>query len=1004
MKTIRSEILIKGVISIFLPLFVFAVTHVFYISKTLVETAQTSQLQTTAQLRDNLDLVLNEIERSSIHLSNNSLIRSIFSNPGITTDEITRLRLQSQLDTIFFNFFGSRPEIEYINLSGKGFQFILHTDHLQNYRMGTYNAYVDSSDNMGDILKKPIDSLNEEYLWVDRIDNLQGAFHEKYIYLIKRIYDSTNVRDRTEIGRLIVGVNKDRLSDTLRTVNSDIHADASCILVSDSSLIAIHNQPLIDTLKQSGLFKDIQKTCETASSNKITYHRNSYMVSSYSSMRSGWQIIKISSYSSILKGVRSLFLLTVLSLILCSALAIFVAVHLADQLILPLQQLVQNTNQFTKTQQIHPIQKSIDPPTKKRRPFFLFSGSFRHMMFKYFFLISFVPLIIFIIVSYTIFLTSFNQENRNSKVEEISQLINSLNLSYYAMEKTSERIWTNFDFQEALLDIGQFAVNDNNLAYTEQYKTIYNIISYELFQNRYLQYIYVYNKAGDLITGITFSSDNMNMIPTISHFPELENDYGRFKTLSLDQDTSGITVMPMGNKVFCILQRSQKIGGHIGYLVFGLDIRYFDQVFQRINSKGLKGISLLKSWDRPIYQASVLSKNAWDTIQNQLMNSSFLSHQESAGGGPSSFRSLHSEDIANYEHLLIIQEKNNFSLIGQTGYDALLIAQYRLDVLDAITISMLLNSILILIFTLTGILFFIYRLSFSIAKPIQTLENAMENAHHNLSEVDTTTYITASTEIRAMADSFNNMTRRIRILIDDTLAAQAKEKEAELQQKEAELISLQSQINPHFLYNTLDTVNWIALTKLGRNNQISHIVTALSNLLRDSLANSNSRIPIEKQLKLVENYLSIQKIRYEERLHITWDIDDSIRSCASIPLLLQPIVENAINHGISKKEQGGHIQITGTLQGDVIHLTVHDDGVGISPEKLATLNMELVSKMERKTDKSIGLHNTNLRIKSVFGDAYGISVESIQGLGTKVILTFPAIPLQSESTKENPHE
>jgi len=1000
-KTIRSNILIKGVISILLPLCIFAITHIFYISRVLTETAQENQLLTTVQLRDNLDLILSEIERSTIHLSNSSLILNILSTPGITDDELNRLRLQSQLDTIFFNFFGSRPEIEYINLSGKGYQFILHTaDYIHNYRLGNYNAYLESSNGSDTISQSSLNLQEEkqEYIWVDKIESLSEDFHENYIYLIKRMYDTNDSGERLEVGQLIVGINKNRLADTLLTVHNDMDTDASCISLTDTSTIAIQNKPFIDTLSQESLFKNTVDPNTSESLSEISYKQKSYIVTSYPSTKTAWRVIKIISTKSILRGIRPLILLTVLALALCSFLAISLAVPLANRIVQPLQQLVQHTNKFTETQQLIPKLKGVSPSDKKHRPFFLLSGSFRQILFKYFTLISIIPLIVFSILSYTIYLSSFKQEIRNSKIEEFSQITNSLNLTYYAARQTSERIWTNFDFQQALLDINQNSENSNNPIPTQQEEIIKNIITYEFLQHKYLHYIYVYDSSGNPITGISFPPVSLDTIPDIQHFSDIELANGQFKTLPLDVMGSGTTFIPMGNMVFCILQKSQKIGGHIGYLVFALDVEYFNNTFQYLDKNVLNGISLLQSSGKPIYQTSSLPLSEWSTIRNKLLD---LYWKNFLKGNNADTEFEKGVEFNKIDNTMIVQENNDFSIIGQTGYDALLITRYELDIMDAITASMLLNSILIFALTLTGILFFIYRLSFSIAKPLQTLEHAMKTAHKNLGDEDVTIAPSSSNELHALANSFNTMTRRIRALIEDTLSAHSKEKEAELRQKEAEIVSLQSQINPHFLYNTLDTINWLALTQLGRENQISHIVTALSNLFRDNLADSKTKISIEKQLRLVENYLSIQKIRYEERLHITWDIDDAIRPCASIPLLLQPIVENAINHGISKKEQGGHIRISGTKQNRVIRLTVHDDGVGIEPAALAILNSELQTKIERNAMKSIGLHNTNLRIKSIFGDSFGILVESILGAGTTVILTLPEVSIQQNTAEES---
>jgi two-component system sensor histidine kinase YesM len=246
-------------------------------------------------------------------------------------------------------------------------------------------------------------------------------------------------------------------------------------------------------------------------------------------------------------------------------------------------------------------------------------------------------------------------------------------------------------------------------------------------------------------------------------------------------------------------------------------------------------------------------------------------------------------------------------------------------------------------------------------------------------------------EITEMGMSFNIMIGRVRELLD------AKVKEQE-DLKKAELRALQAQINPHFLYNTLDTIIWMAESK--KTNQVIEIVRALSNFFRISLSKGRDWITIGEEIERTRSYLTIQKMRYRDIVDYQIEMDEGVAGNTVLKLVLQPLVENALYHGIKNKRQGGTIMVRAKpLKEDQILLQVEDNGIGFTPEKLAQLQTELADDTgEIKLESGFGIGNVNKRIKLYYGREYGVSIKSECHAGTCVTIVIPA---RRDETVEN---
>ncbi len=287
-------------------------------------------------------------------------------------------------------------------------------------------------------------------------------------------------------------------------------------------------------------------------------------------------------------------------------------------------------------------------------------------------------------------------------------------------------------------------------------------------------------------------------------------------------------------------------------------------------------------------------------------------------------------------------------------------------------------TILVGFLILFGIVVFSIRVSNFIFKPIKYLTGEVKKVEEGNLDIKIET--TSQDEIGDLSDGFGNMIQKIQSLI-----LQKEEEQKKL--KTAELVALQSQINPHFLYNTIDTALWHA--KEIESNEIQEILLALARFYRISLSRGSNLITIADELDHVRSYLKIESIRFEGKFDVEFDVDDAILNHQIIKITLQPLVENAIKHGIRKRSGKGKIIISGRMEEDRIVIQVADNGAGMSEEQL--------NKIFQKVDVmyynngSYGVRNVNDRLTLQFGDSFGLKYRSIQGEGTWVDVVIPIL-------------
>ena len=273
-------------------------------------------------------------------------------------------------------------------------------------------------------------------------------------------------------------------------------------------------------------------------------------------------------------------------------------------------------------------------------------------------------------------------------------------------------------------------------------------------------------------------------------------------------------------------------------------------------------------------------------------------------------------------------------------------------------------------------LFFSRFVAKSITLPIQRLCDSMERVQEGDFSVSDIV-VDSENEIGSLTKSFNVMTQRIHEL----MAQNIREQEAK---RKSELKALQSQINPHFLYNTLDSIIWMAEGK--KNEEVVLMTASLARLLRQSISNEDELVSIGQEIEYARGYLTIQKMRYKDKLEFRIEVEPSILNIRLIKLVLQPVIENAIYHGLKYKESRGLLLVKGFMKNGNAVLQVIDDGVGMDQETLDHIYER--HKVDYHSN-GVGIYNVQKRLQLYYGNEYGIVYESKPGEGTTATITIP---------------
>ena len=397
------------------------------------------------------------------------------------------------------------------------------------------------------------------------------------------------------------------------------------------------------------------------------------------------------------------------------------------------------------------------------------------------------------------------------------------------------------------------------------------------------------------------------------------------------------------NKVFLVRQIPFiRENGKINVLYIEINRKNLFQWFENMTDTDY-GIYLVNENNRIIYNTQKFSKKN----QNQILSLKEVKKEKK-----------------NQKNYIVTKEE-----IEDSGWSVYLyrpstvIREKIEDILHKVIFTVLISSIICLIC--------IRSLTKKTVRGIEQLQKNMKEIEKGNFELHV--HSESKDEVGDLIRGFGAMVSKIRILIEEVYTGNIK-------QKEYEMRALQAQINPHFLYNSLSLINWMALEE--GQEEISKITLAMSSFYRTALNKGNNIILLENEIENIKSYLEIQLMMHDYEFDVEIKVDDTVKKCEVLNLILQPMLENAIEHGIDLKTDGrGKIRVEAIDRGDVLLLEVEDNGIGMEEE--------VQDVILTKQSKGYGLRNVNERIRLYYGEEYHITIESKLGVGTKIITTLP---------------
>lgn len=392
-------------------------------------------------------------------------------------------------------------------------------------------------------------------------------------------------------------------------------------------------------------------------------------------------------------------------------------------------------------------------------------------------------------------------------------------------------------------------------------------------------------------------------------------------------------------------------------LLINLNYMYFEEIFSNVNL-GNGGY---------VYLTNDRGDIIWHPKQNEIYSGRFKEDNKYAAT---------LKDGITVENLRGKNITLNVRTIGYTGWKLVGVTPSAALGVDGIKFRFFVLFVAdLFLFLLAMINAFI---SDKISNPIKRLDGSVREIESG--NLDVEILPSGSYEVEHLGKSIKNMLGRIKVLMSDLVAEHNAKRKSEFD-------TLQSQINPHFLYNTLDIIVWMIENE--NSDKAVNIVTALAKFFRISLSKGKNIITVKDEVEHVRNYLMIQNMRFKNRFEYSIDVDEKVLSYSSLKLMLQPLVENAIYHGMEFMDGDGEIDVKVFKEDDSLYFTITDNGLGMSEDMVETLlSKDFVSS---KKGSGIGVKNVNERIKLYFGSEYGLKVESEPDEGTKITIHLPAV-------------
>jgi len=581
---------------------------------------------------------------------------------------------------------------------------------------------------------------------------------------------------------------------------------------------------------------------------------------------------------------------------------------------------------------------------------FLRDMPIRYKLISVFLLLALVPVMVIGYLSFSKSKALLREKTSKYTMDILNEISKNIELKLHAVEQVSKIIFVNNDVQKLLNDANKGF--ENEFLQVNATREIRKFLSKTIETNDDIDSVYMISNSG-IVFSVILSTNTFKLTQHIAN--QADPGEGKNVWCSTNVQTKTLPLVRVVND----MEKFKKIG----YLVIN------------IKEKSLSDI----------YSKTTLKKNSELYIINN--DGSIVSHENKAMLGQKQNTGYLNKILngnSQNEFFITEIEKRNYYVafypISGTTFKIVSIVPAIEYEKEIITLRNAIMAIAVICWFFAVIVSFY--MSASISRPIRKLYTMMNKVGKGDFNVSST--YESKDEIGVLNLQFNNMVKQINMLINEVYHEQ-------LEKQKAELKSLKMQINPHFLYNTLESINWLA--RANGANDVSKMVKALGDLMRTSIGGEDF-INLEDEVRNVNNYITIQKYRYGEKLTVDFKIDPLVLHVKVPKLIIQPLVENSIIYGIEKLNEKGYILIESYIEENKVIISVIDNGQGIKPDKL-----ESILKEENNNSRTqIGLINIHRRIKLYYGQEYGMTIQSRFGEGTIASIHIPYIQtLSSEN-------
>lgn len=589
------------------------------------------------------------------------------------------------------------------------------------------------------------------------------------------------------------------------------------------------------------------------------------------------------------------------------------------------------------------------------------SYKFNSIFIKTFFLILLPTIFPLILISTSIYnynTSNIREQIKETNVNSLAKIRNMVDMMALESDKISSRLASDSDIQ---LLLSYKAIDPREFYTYEKFRDLYKVMSIITTTNDIINSVYVYFEESKFV----FATDGFSM--DLEHFPDKDwlPKYDALKKKVIRWTEPRIVNRAVQANTQHFISNFNPITNYNydGVIVVNIDLQKLKKIVDNVNDTKQNNILIVDETGNILYNTdvSIINKNI-----NEIGSFQALSLNKS--------ESYFIKDVDGISKIVTVLESeyNSWKYIFMTP-----VSQYsqRTEDFKEFMFFSLFASLLISLIVA-------FLISIKVFQPIKNIISLIDRPQEwkGMLEIDD----------ERNFNEFKYVAKGIFKSLDKTREMEEALMERLNVLRKAQSVALQAQINPHFLYNTMETINWKAMALTGGENEVSEMLSSLSWLLRLSLETENNLVTIDKEIQHAKLYLDIQKIRYKDKFEVHWDIDKAILDYKIVKLSIQPLIENSIYHGIKPKKEKGTIFISGYAYEGYIIIQIKDDGIGLPQEEVELLNTEM-RKDYIKEDTHIGIMNVNQRIKLLFGEEYGLIVQSEYKKFTAVKIIIPMV-------------